>query len=440
MAGFALRRHRPAINVWPGWVDALATLVMVVMFLLMVFMVAQFYLREALSGRDTQLRRLSGQIGEIADLLSMERQSSADLRAALARLSGELQASIAERDDLSNRLGQMTARVEAAETSAWRADQKLIEANKTIAQDKETIELRLKEIAALQAAREDLARRLAEEALKLRTAEQQGQQLRQSLAQTIGTVEAGRERIEALIKDIAGLMALKARLEEDLKERDQTLTAERVDAARSRDELALMNRQIAALREQLARLNAALEASEAKDKESQAQIADLGKRLNVALASKVQELARYRSEFFGRLREALGDRPDIRIVGDRFVFQSEVLFDSGSAQIGDPGKAQLARLAATLKQLAAKIPPEINWVLRVDGHTDRVPIATSQFPSNWELSTARALSVVRFLQGEGIPPERLAATGFGEYQPLDPRDDEIGRRRNRRIELKFDQR
>jgi chemotaxis protein MotB len=440
MAGFALRRHRPAINVWPGWVDALATLVMVVMFLLMVFMVAQFYLREALSGRDTQLKRLSGQIGEIADLLSMERQSSADLRAALARLSGELQASITERDDLSNRLGHMTARVEAAETAAWRADQRLIEANKTIAQDKETIELRLKEIAALQAAREDLARRLAEEALRLRTAEQQGQQLRQSLAQTMGTVEAGRERIDALIKDIAGLMALKARLEEDVKDRDQALMAERLGSAKSRDELALMNRQIAALREQMARLNAALETSEAKDKESQAQIADLGKRLNVALASKVQELARYRSEFFGRLREALGDRPDIRIVGDRFVFQSEVLFASGSAQIGDPGKAQLAQLAATLKQLAAKIPPEINWVLRVDGHTDRVPIATSLFPSNWELSTARALSVVRFLQGEGIPPERLAAAGFGEFQPLDPRDDEIGRRRNRRIELKFDQR
>ena len=440
MAGLALRRHRAAINVWPGWVDALATLVMVVMFLLMVFMVAQFYLREALTGRDTALKRLSGQIGEIADLLSMERQSNADLRAALARLSGELQASVAERDDLSNRLGQMTVRVEAAETAAWRADQKLIEANKTIAADRETIELRLKEIAALQAAREDLERRLAEESLKLKTAEQQGQQLRQSLAQTVRTVEAGRERIEGLIKDIAGLMALKARLEEDLKDRDATITAERLDAAKSRDDLALVNRQIAALREQIARLNQALEASEAKDKESQAQIADLGRRLNVALASKVQELARYRSEFFGRLRETLGERPDIRIVGDRFVFQSEVLFASGSAQVGDPGKAQLGRLAATLKELAARIPPEINWVLRVDGHTDRVPIATAQFPSNCELSTARALSVVRFLQGEGISPERLAATGFGEYQPLDPRDDEIGRRRNRRIELKFDQR
>lgn len=419
MAGFAMRRHRTAINVWPGWVDALATLVMVVMFLLMVFMVAQFYMREALSGRDSQLKRLSGQMGEIADLLSMERQSNADLRATLARLSGQLQASIGERDDLSNRLGQMTARVEAAETAAWRADQKLIDANKTIAADKETIEARLKDLAALQAAREELARKLAEESLKLKTTEQQNQQAQQSLAQTMRTVEAGRQRIETL---------------------GQGLEAEKAAGAKARDELTLMNQQLAAMREQLARLNAALEAPEAKDKQSQAQIADLGKRLNVALASKVQELARYRSEFFGKLRETLGERQDIRIVGDRFVYQSEVLFDSGSAQIGDPGKKQLAQLAATLKQLAAKIPPDINWVLRVDGHTDKVPIATAQFPSNWELSTARALSVVRFLQGEGIAPERLAATGFGEFQPLDARDDEIGRRRNRRIELKFDQR
>jgi chemotaxis protein MotB len=420
MAGFAMRRHhRMAINVWPGWVDALATLVMVVMFLLMVFMVAQFYMREALSGRDSQLKRLSGQIGEVADLLSMERQSNADLRAALARLSGQLQASIGERDDLSTRLGQMTARVEAVETQAWRTEQRLADANKTIAADKETIELRLRDLAALRAAREELARKLAEESLKLKTAEQQGQQLQRSLAQTMGTVEAGRQRIESL---------------------NQGLEAEKGVSAKARDELVLMNQQIAALREQMARLNAALEASEAKDKTNQVQIADLGKRLNIALASKVQELARYRSEFFGKLREALGERPDIRIVGDRFVFQSEVLFDSGSAQIGEPGKKQLAQLAATLKQLAAKIPADINWVLRVDGHTDKVPIQTAQFPSNWELSTSRALSVVRFLQGQGIAPERLAATGFGEFQPLDGRDDEIGRRRNRRIELKFDQR
>jgi chemotaxis protein MotB len=166
----------------------------------------------------------------------------------------------------------------------------------------------------------------------------------------------------------------------------------------------------------------------------------MGQRLNAALASKVQDLARYRSEFFGRLRKVLGDRRDIQIVGDRFVFQSEVLFASGSDSLAEGGKVQLAHLATTLKEIAEGIPDDINWVLRVDGHTDRVPISTARFPSNWELSTARAISVVKYLISQGIPPHRFAATGFGEFQPLDERDDEIAYRRNRRIEMKLDQR
>ena len=187
-------------------------------------------------------------------------------------------------------------------------------------------------------------------------------------------------------------------------------------------------------------MNEALEASEKKDKEQQVQIANMGQRLNAALASKVQDLARYRSEFFGRLRQVLGNRRDIQIVGDRFVFQSEVLFASGSDSLAESGKEQLAHLASTLKDIARGIPADINWVLRVDGHTDRVPISTNRFPSNWELSTARAISVVKFLISQGIPPSRFAATGFGEFQPLDERNDEIAYRRNRRIEMKLDQR
>ena len=166
----------------------------------------------------------------------------------------------------------------------------------------------------------------------------------------------------------------------------------------------------------------------------------LGKRLNVALASKVQELARYRSEFFGRLRQILGNRSDVQIVGDRFVFQSEVLFTTGSADLGEPGQLQMAELAETLLQIAADIPPEVKWILQVEGHTDAIPIATARFPSNWELSSARAISVVKFLRSQGIPAERLSATGYGEFQPLDPRKDEIANRRNRRIELKLTQR
>ncbi len=512
-----MRRGRAAINVWPGWVDALATLVMVVMFLLMVFMVAQFYTREALSGRESQLKRLSGQIGEIADLLSMERQTNADLRASFAQLSTELQASIVERDDLSNRLGQMTQRLEQVEAEASRNLQKLNDANKTLASNRETIESQVRQVLALQAARDELAKRLADESARLKTSDTERQRLSTTLAETNRSVEsarernedlarqimalqtarddlakrlaeestrlkatqgentrltasltetaksaeAARERIDQLVKQIAGLEELKSRLEAEVKGKDeaartaadamallekrlretqQTAEQEKAGGDKARDELALLNRQIAALREQLQRLGAALELAEAKGKEQEVQIADLGRRLNVALASKVQELARYRSEFFGRLRETLGERADIRVVGDRFVLQSEVLFESGSAVLGEEGRQQIARLAGTLKQIAAEIPPEINWILRVDGHTDNKPINTPQFPSNWELSVARALSVVRMLAAEGIPAERLAATGFGEFQPLDQRDDEIGRRRNRRIEIKFDQR
>ncbi|MCC6467653.1 MAG: peptidoglycan -binding protein [Alphaproteobacteria bacterium] len=465
MADYAARRGgRASINVWPGWVDALATLVMVVMFLLMVFVVAQFYLREALSGREKTLKTLSGQISEIADLLSMERQSNADLRANFAQLSAELKASIADRDDLSNRLGQLTQRLEKTETEAWKNAQALTEANKTVQANRETIEVQVRQLLALQAARDQLQQRLAEEAAKLKQAESGSADLTRQLGETTKSAEAAQQRIDQLAKEIAGLQELKTRLEAEVKDRDaaaqaaaktaderakeleqrlaegqKALDTEKAGSAQARDELALLNRQIAALRDQIGKISAALELSEAKGKDQEAQIADLGKRLNVALASKVQELARYRSEFFGRLRELLGERQDIRVVGDRFVFQSEVLFESGSADIGAEGRAQLADLATALKDIAKNIPPEINWILRVDGHTDKQPIARL-YKSNWELSFARALAVVRFLIAQGIPAERLAATGFGEFQPIDEREDEIGRRRNRRIELKFDQR
>jgi chemotaxis protein MotB len=229
------------------------------------------------------------------------------------------------------------------------------------------------------------------------------------------------------------LLDLYSRLEEDYN-------AGRVLSKGQKAQVGILNQQILALRRQIQRLNAALEASEIKDREDQATITDLGKRLNQALASKVQELTRYRSEFFGKLREVLGERRGVRIVGDRFVFQSEVLFGSGSALLEQAGQAQIAQMAATLLDIAQQIPADINWVLRVDGHTDAIPIATAQFPSNWELSAARAIAVVKYMVGQGVPANRLAATGFGEFQPLDPRAGEIANRRNRRIEFKLTQR
>jgi chemotaxis protein MotB len=232
---------------------------------------------------------------------------------------------------------------------------------------------------------------------------------------------------------LSELLDLYSKLDEENK-------AERKLSTEQRSQIALLNQQVQALRREIERLNAALDAADIKDKESQATIADLGKRLNRALASKVEELSRYRSEFFGRLREVLGNRPGIQIVGDRFVFQSEVLFPSGSADLQPGGEAQMQQLAETLLEISREIPSELAWVLRVDGHTDPVPISTAQFPSNWELSSARAISVVKFLISQGVPAERLAATGFAQYQPLDARKDEIGYRRNRRIELKLTER
>ena len=378
------RRSQRSTNIWPGFVDALATLLLVLVFLLMVFVLAQFFLGQALTGRDQALQKLQDQVGELADLLALERRAGEELRFNVAQLSRELQASVASREQLTSDLRTMTVRAEDAEKAA--------------AADKETIT--------------DQARRLA------------------NLGNDIAALQALKEELEKKVSSLGDQAEAsgKARVEE------------RKLSESARAQVALLNQQMAALREQIARLNQALEASEKESERQQVQIANLGSRLNAALASKVQELSRYRSEFFGRLREILGNQAGIRIVGDRFVFQSEVLFDTGSAEIGPQGKEQIDRLAATLSDLSKKIPPDIDWILRVDGHTDTVPIRTDRFPSNWELSTARALSVVQRLIENGLPPNRLAATGFGEFNPLDNRDDEIARRRNRRIELKLTER
>jgi chemotaxis protein MotB len=259
----------------------------------------------------------------------------------------------------------------------------------------------------------------------------------QALQATLGEKDKENQRLTGLLGDAGG----KAQGAED---RARTLSSE-LDSQKqiTNDALAkveMLNQQLAALRLQLTSLQEALDASEAKDKESQAKIADLGQRLNVALAKKVQELARYRSDFFGKLKEVLGDRADFEIVGDRFVFPSDVLFDSGSAELKPGATAQLDKLASALKEIESKIPPDIAWVMRVDGHTDIHPISTPEFPSNWELSSARAISVVRYLMQQGISPEHLVAAGFGEFQPIDTGTSEEALAKNRRIELKLTER
>jgi chemotaxis protein MotB len=341
MALARARRER-TVDYWPGFVDALSTLVLGIIFLLSVFVVVQFYLSQEVAGKETALQRLNAQISQLTDLLSLEKTGKTSLEDSLALLRASLVTAEAERDRLKSQSEAVGAGASAA----------------------------------------------------------QG-------------------RINTLTNE---------------------LEAEKRVTGRALTQVELLNQQIAALRRQLSALEDALDSSEKKDKDAQARISELGQRLNVALAQRVQELSRYRSEFFGRLRAILANRPDIRVVGDRFVFQSEVFFDAGAAALKPEGRAELDKLAAALNDLEREIPKEIPWVMRVDGHTDVRPIASAQFPSNWELSAARAISVVQYMMGKGVPPQRLVAAGFGEFQPLDPGQNEDAFRRNRRIEMKLTER
>ncbi|MCH6577181.1 MAG: peptidoglycan -binding protein [Proteobacteria bacterium] len=453
MAALA-RRSRGSPNIWPGFVDALAALLMVIIFLLTVFMLSQFFLNELLSGRDEALARLERQISELSDLLSLERQASTDLRLSIAQLSDQLQSSTAERDAMSTQLAELAAvrdalaaRAEKSEADAARVGAQLEDAFKVISADKEKIKIQLAEleslrrdILALRTVRKDLEAKVGKLAANLQTTERDLTVARDRSKALEARLASEQERTTLAQREIEKRDIRLSELLMRVDKSEAELADERELGATQRSRIALLARQIAALRKQLQRIGALLEASETRTAKQQVQIADLGRRLNLALAARVEELSKYRSEFFGRLREVLGDHPGIRVVGDRFVFQSEVLFASGSAELNPEGEAQIARLATTLTEIGKKIPKDINWILRVDGHTDRVPIQTAAFPSNWELSTARAISVVKFLVDHGVPADRLAATGFGEHQPLDPRQNQAGYSRNRRIELKLTQR
>ena len=393
-----ISRNQHRTDIWPGFVDALAALLMVIIFLLMVFVIAQFFLNDALTGRDEALERLQVQVSNLADLLSLERQANEELRASTAKLSDELQASISISDGLKKQGKNLKLQAKTAEELAANLKNELALSLSNIGANEEIIESQLTQINAL---RND-----------------------------VESLKALREELEEKVTQLLSKVSNK----------DEQLITEKKLTQTARAQIALLNKQVTALRKQILMIANILEASEKIAKQRRVKIANLGKRLNAALASKVQELARYRSEFFGRLREVLGSQPGIRIVGDRFVFQSEVLFSKGSDQLENEGQKQIQQLAGTLKAITVKIPKNIDWILRVDGHTDQIPIRTTRFPSNWELSTARAISVVKFLVQRGISPTNLAATGFGEFQPIDPRDTEEANIRNRRIELKLTQR
>jgi len=460
MASLSRRRQRDT-NIWPGFVDALATLLMVIIFLLMIFVLAQFYLGQALSGRDKALDKLNDQVSELADLLALERQASKDMRSNAAQLSQQLQLSVSMREDLKATISQLQARTVGLEKRLALATQELDQAKQDMTQAHQTLtlaEAKIKQdqaaldkqilqlsdlsqdIEALNALKQELEQKIADLATRSEVAEAS---LEQSQKDLLNEQEVSKDIQQALLDEQEASKEIQHAL---LKQQqanarsNKTLLEEKELSKSARAQIALLNQQMSVLRQQLASLSEALDVSETKAKEQKVQLASLGKRLNEALASKVQELSRYRSEFFGRLREILGRKQGIRIVGDRFVFQSEVLFAKGSADIAADGLNQLTTLAATLKDIAANIPKDLDWVMRIDGHTDNDPISTAQFPSNWELSSARAISVVKHLITQGISPDRLVAAGFGQYRPIDGKQDEIAKRRNRRIELKLTQR
>jgi chemotaxis protein MotB len=644
------RRELRHIDQWPGYVDALSTLLLAITFLLVVFVLSQFFLNQLLQGKDTKLKSLESSISQLTAQLDTEHATNSQLRLSVAKLSADLQGAQADRDDAMSRLAQTSAerdqfrdqlavlqdqkaqltqtlnelRVEADKSQKLQADlerstdlrSKLAEelrlAQQNVTADKATIEAQLsqliqlrRDIDALQKTRHELDLQVAEMTALLKAAEQakgdatkeiarladllealqaktkgletevaklnqsvaesgqKNQDLSSQIARLTALLDTARgektaadQRVAALSQQIESargeggkLSDEVARLQELLKtaeqdkatrearvaelssqlqaaggdaaERERRLaelsallreeqsksqqssaSAEELQKAReqllaqlgqvrdqsselesklasaqertmlaqkeidqrdtriadllrqagrkeealateqalsreSLNQVETLNRQINALRVQLASLQQALDVSKQKAEEQQVTITDLGSKLNMALAGKVEELGRFRSEFFGRLRQLLGDRPDVRIVGDRFVFQSEVLFPSASADIEPSGQDELRKLADSLRQISGEIPSDLPWVLQINGHTDTRPISTSEFPSNWELSTERAINVGKFLISQGIPPERIAVAGFASFQPLDDRHDEIAYRRNRRIELKL---
>ena len=331
------RRGTTGVDYWPGFVDALSTLILGIVFMLTVFAIVQFFLSQEVTGKDTALSRLSARIAQLSELLSLEQNTKVSLEEQLA-------------------------------------------------------------------------------------------QLRASLA----TSEGERDRYKGMYEGLGGNQ------QGQISDLSSKLDTEKQVSLRALAQVEVLNQQIAALRRQLGAIEQALEMSEKKDRELQDRIRDLGQRLNLALAQRVQELSRYRSDFFGRLREILGNRPDIRVVGDRFVLQSEVFFDTGQSVLKPEGRSEMDKIAAALLELNRQIPQDIAWVLRVDGHTDVRPISGGR--TNWDLSAARAIAVVQYLIAKGMPPQRLVAAGFGEFQPIDPGTDEGAYSRNRRIELKLTER
>ena len=417
------KRSPREFNVWPGYVDALSALLMVVIFLVLIFSIAQFLLSQVLSGQESELALLQRKVNDLTSQLGLEDQRNRELAATITELSFTVGTLTDTKAMLDDTVTQMAA---GARQDQAQIEQQLLMIG-SLHEDIDALRLLRRELeervggmtAALQSSQAEIGMlRDRSKALEARMADAQERTL---LAQQ--AIQHKEIRIQALSALIG--------------EQEQALSEERRLSASARAQIAQLNRSIAALKSRLEQVSQALDLANGESAVKDSEIKDLGKRLNLALARRINDLEAYRSEFFGRLRRVLGDNPLIRIEGDRFVFQAELLFATGSAELGTAGIHHLTQLAATLNELVVRIPPEIDWILRIDGHTDRVPVTSGRFPSNWELSTARAVSVVRFLSSQGIPETHMAAAGFSKFHPLDPADTPAAYRKNRRIEIKL---
>ena len=370
-------RRRQVDYTWPGFVDALASLLMVIIFVLMIFVLSQFFLSQKMTGQDEALVKLRNNLVELGEMLSLERQTTTELTTQLSLL-----------------------------------ETKIVEVKKNLKYEKELVTQFKEELA--------------------------GQSNILSLNQS--EIDDLKEKLKIKIQDALLLKNNLEQLEKRINKKDTDINEKNETINANKKEINELISASLKLRNKLSQLQTLLSAYKAKDKKEKVKTINIGKEMNSALARRVEELQKFKSDFFGRVRELIKGRKEIRIVGDRFVFQSEVLFKVGSEELGVKGQEEMAKLAITLMDIEKSLPTDIDWILQIDGHTDNLPVKKGQnYLDNWELSTKRALSVLRFLIKQGIKPDRLSASGYGSFQPIDKKNTNIARAKNRRIEMKITQ-
>ena len=448
-------RSRLSDFTWPGFVDGLASLLMVFVFVLMVFVIIQANLAFRISGQDTRITALQRDLLELGNILNIERETNSqllselsDTKVLMSALETDNEQLLSQITFLQEELSDKEEIIIAKEADISSLSSQLFELEDNLNAARAISEQRGDEIKSL------IFRLTAnEKELDEKSNAFKKQQI--ELKKNLELIEENTALISTLKSEISNLSQQNTSNEANLVEKEKLLLIAEKALLKKAEELTAANNSsneakaeidkllinTNTLRQEIQKLNSLLAEKERESINDKIAIADLGKKLNSALASRVQDLQKFRSEFFGQLREILENRSEVRVVGDRFIFQSEVIFATGQANVSDAGKEQLADIASALREIEKSIPENIPWVLQIEGHTDSDPIANSSiFRDNWDLSTERALSVVRFLRSEGISANRLAAAGYGEFQPIDSGNSAASKQRNRRIELKLTQR